>query len=234
MAERRYIDWPAVETWADETESPASAIASHFNLPLGTVLAHFHHRKKAAPVVMSAAAAAVYVPLGQLQPWSGNPRKNEKTVAPLAKAIIELGWGAPVLARQDNGEIIAGHTRLKAALHIRSRWSEMTLGQREQARGSWSADAIALGEAEVPVVPVRYMDLNESMAHAMAVLDNRLAETSEWSDTLGEVLRDIPAEYIASGWSESEVAALLSPPPRPDAPAVKIELCPHCHGEIRR
>lgn len=236
MAERRFIDWPAVEAWADETESPASAIAQHFTLPLGTVLAHFHHRKKSAPVVMSAASAAVYVPLGQLQPWSANPRKNDQAVGPLADAIIRWGWGNPILARQDGGELIAGHTRLKAALCIRSRWTELGDAGKERARLDWSADALSLAEAEVPVVPVRYLPLDEEQAHALAIADNRLAELAGWDDAaLADILRELPVDDRADcGWSEKELAALLDPPPKPTAPGVKVILCPHCQQEIRR
>lgn len=93
-------------------------------------------------------AAAVYVELSKLMPWARNPRRNEATVPEVCKSIERLardvlakrgvevgekltpeqlvhGWGAPIVARLDNGEVIAGHSRLKAALRLRlaCRWS---------------------------------------------------------------------------------------------------------------
>lgn len=60
--------------------------------------------------------AAVYVSPDSLVPWKDNPRKNDgEPVRKVAESIRRFGFGAPILARRDNGEIIAGHTRWKAA-----------------------------------------------------------------------------------------------------------------------
>ena len=85
-------------------------------------------------------SAAEYVPVADLRPWVKNPRKNDPAVKAVADSIRRFGFGAPLLARRENGEVIAGHTRLKAA--------------------------IKLGLTEVPV---RYLDLSESEAHALAL-----------------------------------------------------------------
>lgn len=129
-------------------------------------------------------SAAEYVPVADLRPWVKNPRKNDSAVKAVADSIRRFGFGAPLLARRENGEIIAGHTRLKAA--------------------------VKLGLAEVPV---RYLDLSESEAHALALADNKVGELAEWDDAaLAEVLRglaDADASMEALGFTDDEIKALI-------------------------
>jgi ParB-like chromosome segregation protein Spo0J len=94
--------------------------------------------------------AAVYVPPDQLRPWEKNPRRNDATVPAVMESIRRFGFAAPIIAL-PSGEIIAGHTRWKAALK---------LGLRE--------------------VPVRYLDLTNEQAHLLNLADNKIPEASEW------------------------------------------------------
>jgi len=73
--------------------------------------------------------AAEYVDPRLLRQWVKNPRKNNAAVRKVAESIKRFGFGAPIVANRG-GEIIAGHTRLKAALAL-----------------------------HLPIVPVRYLDL---------------------------------------------------------------------------
>jgi hypothetical protein len=128
--------------------------------------------------------AAVFVDVKALTPWAKNPRKNDPAVKAVADSIKRFGFGAPLLARQANGEIIAGHTRLKAA--------------------------IKLGLTEVPV---RYLDLDESEAHALALADNKVGELAEWDDAvLTEVIKsmaDAGENLEGLGWSSADVEAII-------------------------
>lgn len=130
-------------------------------------------------------AAAIYVAIEKLIPWVKNPRKNDPTVDKAVASIKEHGWGSPILARKDNGEIIAGHTRLKAALRM-----------------------------GLKVVPVRYMDLDEIRAHSLAIADNRVGEDSEWDkDALARVLAELEeahAPLAATGFEQEELDALMA------------------------
>jgi hypothetical protein len=131
-------------------------------------------------------AAAVWVPLGDLHAWEDNPRDNDHAVAEVAASISRFGFASPIIARTD-GEIIAGHTRAKAA---------KSLG--------------------LDRVPVRYMDLDPTEAHLLALADNRVAEIADWSDGLGDVLRALDedgVELTGLGWGEDELAELLAPAP---------------------
>lgn len=140
----------------------------------------------------AAEAAAVWVEVGDLRPWGGNPRRNDAAVDQVAASIRRFGFGAPLLARKATGEIIAGHTRLKAAIK---------LGLQR--------------------VPVRYLDLDEAQAHAMALADNKTAEIAEWDDAaLSKLMVYLTAEGIdlttGTGFTDAEIAALLDGSPGPE------------------
>lgn len=125
-------------------------------------------------------------PIDSLDGWKRNPRRNGHAVQPVADSIRRFGFGAPVLARAETREIIAGHTRVKAARKI---------GMTE--------------------VPVRFLDLTEAEAHALALADNKLSELADWSEDLDAVLaeiRDDGADLSGLGWSDEEIVALLAPP----------------------
>lgn len=132
-------------------------------------------------------AAAVYVPIANLKPWARNPRKNDHAVAAVVESIRRFGFGAPLLARKATGEIIAGHTRLKAAAKI--------------------------GLTEVPV---RYLDLSESEAHALALADNKVGEVAEWdAGELACILRDMERDEVSLdglGWDEETLRAIIDAP----------------------
>ena len=133
--------------------------------------------------------AAEWVKLEALQPWNKNPRDNDAAAEQLAKTLARFGvanWGAPIVARRADSMIIAGHTRVKAARLLD--WDE---------------------------VPVRFVDVSEAEAKAMALADNRLGELAEWSDDLGDVLQELDALSIdldSLGWTPDELEELLSLP----------------------
>lgn len=127
-------------------------------------------------------AAAVWVPISEMTPWDQNPRKNDAAVDKIAESIKRFGFGSPILARL-NGEVIAGHTRLKAA------------------------EKLGLDR-----VPVRYLDLDPADAHLLALADNKLGEIAEWDETLlAEILKDLdPEDAALAGFGAEELEDLLS------------------------
>jgi DNA modification methylase len=129
-------------------------------------------------------AAAVWVDVATLTPWVNNPRRNDHAVDSVAKSIERFGFAAPIIARKDNGEVIAGHTRLKAAIKL------------------------GLGK-----VPVRYLDLDEQEAHALAIADNKLNEIAEWDEeSLSLILSDISEGGVSLdgiGFDDKEIQSVL-------------------------
>ena len=128
--------------------------------------------------------AAEWVNIETLKPWENNPRKNEHAVSAVAESIKRFGFAAPIIARTD-GEVIAGHTRLKAA----------------QALG-------------LDRVPVRYMDLDPADAKLLALADNKVGELAEWDDDrLSDILNELHADGVdldGIGFSLEELSEIMA------------------------
>lgn len=137
--------------------------------------------------------AAEWVAIDKIHPWEANPRKNDHAVEAVANSIKRLGFGAPIVARM-NGEIIAGHTRYKAALQL-----------------------------GLDRVPVRFVDLDPADARIMALADNKLGEIATWDDdTLGSLLGGMDAaDALLAGWNGDEVDRLLRDAASPSEPDEK-------------
>jgi ParB/RepB/Spo0J family partition protein len=57
------------------------------------------------------------MPLSDLVPYENNPRINDHAVDAVASSIREFGFKVPIIVDKEN-VIVAGHTRLKAALRL--------------------------------------------------------------------------------------------------------------------
>lgn len=238
---RAQHDWDAVFAWMVRERKGATAAAKHFDIPRGSVLPAVA-REKEIPgwgrlaghttdeAVRRAATtprwvpppaaegegvpAATYVPIPHLRPWGKNPRKNDAAAEDVAVSLIRFGFGNPILARRATGEVIAGHTRLKACALLPQRWADTPMAER----GKWHAEAVALATTP-PIVPVRFLDLDEGEAHALALADNRTGELAGWDDeALATVLRELSANHIpigGLGWDDQVLADIVAPEPPP-------------------
>jgi hypothetical protein len=128
--------------------------------------------------------AAEWVEIDSLTPWDKNPRRNAAAVSEVAKSIQRFGFASPIIARQADRVVIAGHTRLLAA---------RSLG--------------------LDKVLVRFLDLDPAQARALALADNKLGELAEWdAGLLADVLRELEAESVdldGLGFSGEELDELL-------------------------
>lgn len=112
---------------------------------------------------MSKKAEFEIVELTKLKPYEHNPRKNDKAVDALAQSIRTSGFRAPILIDED-GIILAGHTRYKAAKK--------------------------LGLKAAPCVI--YHDMTENQKRAYRIADNKIGEIAKWDfDELDAELGDI-------------------------------------------
>jgi len=96
-----------------------------------------------------------YIPVAEIIPYAKNPRKNDKAVDIVLKSIKEFGFKNPIILDKNN-EIVAGHTRLKAAIKL-----EMT---------------------EVPIIWAD--DLTDEQVKAFRIMDNKSHEYAEWDNEL--------------------------------------------------
>lgn len=92
------------------------------------------------------------VPLGNIRPAQDNPRTiNAKAVEITAASIKRFGWQQPIVV-DKYGTILAGHTRYKAAQHLKLK--------------------------TVPVVVAEHLTDEEAKAYRIA--DNRTADYTTW------------------------------------------------------
>ena len=128
-----------------------------------------------------------YVPITELRPYENNPRDNSDAVAPVAASISRFGFINPVVVTMD-GEVLAGHTRIKSA----------TL----------------LGETELPVVRV---DMTADEARAYRLADNKVAEAARWDMELlaqeAGLLDGCGIDLADFGFDTSALKDLLTPAP---------------------
>lgn len=92
-----------------------------------------------------------YLKLKDLKPYKNNPRVNTEAVEAVKNSIRDFGFRNPILIDKDN-EIVAGHTRAKAAAKLKL--------------------------LEVPCI--RIEDLTEEQIKAFRIADNSSAELSTW------------------------------------------------------
>lgn len=93
----------------------------------------------------------VYKQVADLIPYVNNARKNDNAVDAVASSIKNYGFKQPIVI-DGQGEVVAGHTRLKAAKK--------------------------LGLKEVPVIVAD--DLTPAQVKAYRIADNRVGELAEW------------------------------------------------------
>ena len=162
--------------------------------------------------------AATWVATSELTPWEDNPRKNDgRPVEAVMDSIKRFGFAAPIIARQEDGQVIAGHTRLKAAIRL-----------------------------GLDRVPVRYLDLDPADAKLLALADNKIGELADWDDeALARIVADVDsAELALAGFTEEDLGDIMAavdggpigpddiepeaPPEEPDSKRGEVyELGPH-------
>ena len=174
---------------------------------------------------VTAEAAAVWVHRGALKPWAKNPRLNDgQPVETVALSMKRFGFGAPIVARKANSEIIAGHTRLKGVDLLLQWWAEATDKDKKNKK-RWHPEAVRV--VTTGMVPVRFLDLSATEAHLLALADNPKDNDNyaKWDEpALMEVVAEFePLDLQLVGWDEGELEAIADglgggPPPPVDPP----------------
>jgi DNA modification methylase len=127
-------------------------------------------------------------PIAAIKPYENNPRINDAGVDAVAASIREYSWRQPIVVDED-GVIIVGHTRYKAALK--------------------------LGLTEVPVHVA--IGLTPAQARAYRIADNQTATMSAWDEDKLPLelieLQKLDFDLNLTGFSADELLRLLEPPP---------------------
>jgi DNA modification methylase len=125
-------------------------------------------------------------PLDRIKPYDKNPRLNDDAVDAVARSIQEFGFRQPIVV-DDEGVIIIGHTRLKAAKKLRL--------------------------TEVPVHIAR--GLSPEKVKALRIADNKTGEIAEWNLELLPIelaeLQGMDFDLGLLGFDQDELAKLLDP-----------------------
>jgi site-specific DNA-methyltransferase (adenine-specific) len=121
----------------------------------------------------------IYKSISELIPYINNPRRNDKAIDAVASSIKNFGFKNPIIIDSKN-EIVAGHTRLRAAEK--------------------------LGMNSLPCVVAD--DLTDSQIKAFRIADNRVSEASEWDNDLLRIELDGLEEF--TGFSEDDIEELNS------------------------
>ena len=112
--------------------------------------------------------------IDELIPYVNNARKNDNAIDAVASSIKNYGFKQPIVV-DGQGEVIAGHTRLKAAKK--------------------------LGLKEVPVIVAN--DLTPAQVKAYRIADNRVGELAEWDMELLQLELDDIEEF--TGFEDLEL-----------------------------
>lgn len=133
--------------------------------------------------------------LKDIRPYPNNPRKNDTAVEAVAESIRQCGYVAPIIV-DENGVILAGHTRYKALK--------------------------ALGRAEAEVVVKE--GLTEEQKKKYRLLDNKTNELATWDfELLAQELEELDFGALNLEWNvklDNEAVDVAEdnynePPPRP-------------------
>ena len=138
-------------------------------------------------------------PIDRLRPYARNAKiHGTDQVAKIAASMAKFGWTVPCMVA-DDGELIAGHGRVLAA--------------------------IMLGLKNVPVIRLSHLDEDDRRAYRIA--DNKLTELSEWDDPIlrDEIALLLAVDYDLGllGIVDEDLEALLRDPDQVEGGAVEGE-----------
>ena len=126
----------------------------------------------------------VYLALDEIKPYENNPRNNKEAIKHVARSIKEYGFRVPLVLDKKH-VIITGHTRYFAAKK--------------------------LGLEEIPCIIAA--DMPKDKVKAFRLADNKVAEYSEWDETLLkqelQMLTELGFELGSTGFNDFELMEIM-------------------------
>lgn len=135
----------------------------------------------------------IYMKVEDLIPYDRNPRINDHAVEAVAASIEEFGFKVPIIIDKDN-EIVAGHTRIKAAK--------------------------MLGMEEVPTIIAD--DLTDEQVKAFRIADNKTAELAEWDYEILMAELDLLEDIDMEQFGFDDLADILEPTAEEDGYELEV------------
>lgn len=159
------------------------------------------------------------VPIKDLIPYPTNPRKNDNVVPALAESLKEYGYVKNSILVDENMELLAGHTTLKAM--------------------------VSLGWDKVPEV-TQVSGLTDAQKKGYRIADNKLGELAEWDPALLiaelDKLKIEGFDITLTGFGEKDYNEIqleynpqFNPIPESEVPRLdekKKVKCPECGHEF--
>lgn len=141
--------------------------------------------------------------MDDIRPYPNNPRKNDGAVDAVAESIRQCGYVAPIIV-DENGVILAGHTRYKAL----------------QQLGYKATDVLIKS------------GMTEEQKKKYRLLDNKTGELAGWDFVmLEDELSGLNFDGFNFGFDavsqETDFADLFEPSEPKEKEPKKIQ-CPHC------
>ena len=128
-------------------------------------------------------------PITEIKPYDKNPRRNDEGVEAVAASLQEFGFRQPIVVDEE-GVIVVGHTRFKAALKLKMR--------------------------SVPVHVAK--GLSPEQIRAYRITDNQTATLSSWNDELlvAELVALQKEDYDLdlTGFSADELMQMMQTEPQ--------------------
>lgn len=148
----------------------------------------------------------VYKTIGELFPDPKNPRRNDAAVPSVMESIRMFGFKVPIIA-DANGNIVAGHTRYKAAKE--------------------------LGLTKVPVVVAD--ELTEKQLKAFQLADNKTGEFAKWDSAMLNIeLESIASIFDLSSFGFDMEAEKKQKQKEREKKESEFVKCPRCGCQIRK
>ena len=161
---------------------------------------------------MTAEHRVEYLRLGEIEPAEANPKRHDG--AAIARSIDRFGLAELPTVDGRTGRLVAGHGRFEDLCARRGAGEEPPAGVRVADDGEWL----------VPVL-CGWSSANDDDAAAYLVASNRTTELGGWDDAqlaalLGDLADQDAALLAATGYNDTQLAALLDgPPPGEQGPA---------------